>query len=81
MHSAVNVREATSSPSADMAELHISDIGRCIFHEEGKLMDFDIIVVPQGGMFKCDTLLVQVCRLATLPVPPEESCDCFRLGT
>lgn len=38
---------------ADIAELHISDIGRCIFHEEGNLMDFDILVVPQGGIYQC----------------------------
>jgi hypothetical protein len=36
-----------------MAELHISDVGECKLHEEGKLMDFDITVVPQGGMYQC----------------------------
>jgi hypothetical protein len=38
---------------ADIAELHIDDIGTFRLHEEGKLMDFDITVVPQGGMYKC----------------------------
>ena len=49
-----------NSWSADMAELHISDIGRCVFHEEGKLMDFDIYVVPQGGIYKCVPLQQKV---------------------
>lgn len=36
----------------DIAELHISDIGEFKLHEEGKLMDFDITVIPEGGIYK-----------------------------
>lgn len=38
---------------ADMGDLSIDDIGQLRLHEEGKLMNFDIIVVPQGGIYKC----------------------------
>ena len=38
---------------ADIAELHISDIGEFKQHTEGNLMDFDITVIPQGGLYKC----------------------------
>eukprot|EP00892_Ulva_mutabilis_P003995 jgi/Ulvmu1/1968/UM012_0130.1 len=35
----------------DISDLNVSDIGTFKLHEEGKLMDFDVTIMPQGGMY------------------------------
>lgn len=39
--------------SADFNDLNVSDIGTFKLHQEGKLMDFDVNIMPQGGIYGC----------------------------
>lgn len=47
------MQRRTRSCSADFNDLNVSDIGTFKLHEEGKLMDFDVNILPQGGIYGC----------------------------
>jgi hypothetical protein len=47
------IRRRSSSHSVDFNDLNVSDIGTFKLHEEGKLMDFDVNILPQGGIYGC----------------------------
>jgi ubiquitin-conjugating enzyme E2 M len=59
----------------DIAELNVADIGEFKLHEEGKLMAFDINVIPKGGLYKGGAFLFTFDVSADYPhKPPSVLC-------
>lgn len=59
----------------DFNDLNVSDIGTFKLHQEGKLMDFDVNIMPQGGIYGGGGYLFTFHVSANYPhEPPKVKC-------